>query len=208
MQLYNECPILTQEYYEDTGKYGTYRPDRVMFGKDEIIVVDFKFGRPRDEYRDQVGSYMKQLRLMEPDRRVKGSCGIFSTTGSKKFKPNLPAFMETFIRLIAKDLISRFGTNLRDVTVVFPNKRAGLFMNQQLAAVSGRPVWAPRYRTISELFDSLSDFTRCDEILSVCELHRAYAALVPTLNRSTAFTAGAKSCCPTSTTSTASGRSS
>ena len=86
--------------------------------------------------------------------------------------------METFIRLIAKDLISRFGTNLRDVTVVFPNKRAGLFMNQQLAAVSGRPVWAPRYRTISELFDSLSDFTRCEEIHSVCELHRAYAALV------------------------------
>ena len=72
MQLYNECPILTQEYYEDTGKYGTYRPDRVMFGKDEITVVDFKFGRPHDEYRDQVGGYMKQIRLMEPDRRVKG----------------------------------------------------------------------------------------------------------------------------------------
>lgn len=87
--------------------------------------------------------------------------------------------METFIRLIAQDLIHRFGTNLRDVTVVFPNKRAGLFMNQQLAAVSGRPVWAPRYRTISELFDSLSDFTRCDDILAVCELHRVYAALVP-----------------------------
>ena len=52
-------------------------------------------------------------------------------------------------------------------------------MNQQLAAVSGRPVWAPRYRTISELFDSLSDFTRCDDVLSVCELHRVYAALVP-----------------------------
>ncbi len=87
--------------------------------------------------------------------------------------------METFIRLIAKDLIRRFGTNLRDITVVFPNKRARLFMNQQLAAVSGRPVWAPRYSTISELFESLSDFTRCDDILSVCELHRTYAALVP-----------------------------
>ncbi len=72
MKLYNECPILSQEYYEDTGKYGTYRPDRVMFGKDEIIVVDFKFGRPRVEYRDQVEGYMKLLRLMEPDRRVKG----------------------------------------------------------------------------------------------------------------------------------------
>ncbi len=72
MNLYNEHPILTQEYYEDTGKYGTYRPDRVMFGKDEIIVADFKFGRPHNEYRDQVRGYMKQLRLMEPNRCVRG----------------------------------------------------------------------------------------------------------------------------------------
>ena len=61
--------------------------------------------------------------------------------------------METFIQLTAQDIIRRFGTNLRDITVVFPNKRAGLFMNQQLAAAADRPVWAPRYSTISELFD-------------------------------------------------------
>ena len=48
--------------------------------------------------------------------------------------------METFIQLTARDLIRRFGTSLRHVTVVFPNKRASLFMNQQLAAAAGRPV--------------------------------------------------------------------
>lgn len=87
--------------------------------------------------------------------------------------------METFIQLTARDLIRRFGTRLRDVTVVFPNKRAGLFMNQQLAAAAGQPVWAPRYRTISELFDNLSDFGRCDDIMAVCELYRVYAQCVP-----------------------------
>lgn len=87
--------------------------------------------------------------------------------------------METFIQLTARDLIRRFGTNLRDVTVVFPNKRAGLFMNQQLAAAAQRPVWAPRYRTISELFDQLSDFARCDDIQAVCELYNVYCRLMP-----------------------------
>ncbi len=72
MKPYNECPILTREYHEDTGRYDIYRPDRVMFGKEETIVVDFKFGNPRDEYRDQIGGYMKQLRLMEPSRHVRG----------------------------------------------------------------------------------------------------------------------------------------
>lgn len=87
--------------------------------------------------------------------------------------------MESFIQLIAKDLISRFGIDLRNVTIIFPNKRAGLFMNQQLAAASDRPVWAPNYRTISEMFDALSDFTRCDDIAAVCELYRIYARHVP-----------------------------
>lgn len=88
-------------------------------------------------------------------------------------------FMESFIRLIAQDLIAHYGTNLRDITIVFPNKRAGLFMNQQLAAAADRPVWAPRYRTISELFDDLSEFTRCDDIAAVCELYNVYAKHVP-----------------------------
>ena len=72
MQLYNECPILTQEYREESGKYGTYRPDRVMFAADEAIVTDFKFGAPRPEYRDQVAGYMNLLSQMEPQRHIKG----------------------------------------------------------------------------------------------------------------------------------------
>ena len=72
MKLYNECPILTQEYNKNRGKYETYRPDRVMISPTEVIVVDFKFGHPRNEYHHQVTGYMEQLRLMEPDRQVKG----------------------------------------------------------------------------------------------------------------------------------------
>ena len=43
-----------------------------MFGNDCIIVVDFKFGAHNEEYKEQVAGYMKQLRLMEPDKTVKG----------------------------------------------------------------------------------------------------------------------------------------
>lgn len=72
MKLYNECPILTQEYNEENSKYRSYRPDRVMFGNDCIIVVDFKFGAHNEKYKEQVAGYMRQLRLMEPDKTVKG----------------------------------------------------------------------------------------------------------------------------------------
>lgn len=86
--------------------------------------------------------------------------------------------METFLSIVAKHLLERFGTNLSDLVLVFPNKRANLFMNQQLAALSPTPVWAPRYQTISEVFCSASDYTVCDPIQAVCELYRLYATKV------------------------------
>lgn len=84
-----------------------------------------------------------------------------------------------FLRDIAKDLLQRHGNNLSDVTMVFPGKRASLFMNQYLAEESDSPVWAPRYTTIDELVQKLSPYRKADSITSVCTLYNIYAELVP-----------------------------
>lgn len=60
--LFNECEILTHEPGSATVK--TLRPDRVMTDGKRMIVVDFKFGRPKKEYIDQVKTYMQQLHDM------------------------------------------------------------------------------------------------------------------------------------------------
>ena len=54
--LYNECAIITKD--------GEQRPDRVMTDGKETIVVDFKFGKPKAEYHQQVEGYMQLLRQM------------------------------------------------------------------------------------------------------------------------------------------------
>lgn len=82
--------------------------------------------------------------------------------------------MTPFLTLVARDLLHRFGRDLSRVAVVFPNKRASLFLNDYLAAESNQPVWAPAYRTISELFRSLSPLRVADPIEAVCRLHRTY----------------------------------
>jgi hypothetical protein len=79
MKLYNECPILSKQYNEESGKYQIYRPDRVMIGKDSIYIADFKFGEPRKEYKNQIKEYMKQLQLMEPEKTVKGYLWYITT---------------------------------------------------------------------------------------------------------------------------------
>ena len=55
--LYNECTILLPDGQER-------RPDRVMTHDGMTVVVDFKFGSPRDEYHDQVREYMHLLSQM------------------------------------------------------------------------------------------------------------------------------------------------
>ena len=83
--------------------------------------------------------------------------------------------MKTFLELVASSLLQRFGSDLSRVVVVFPGKRASLFLNQALAEQSSAPVWAPRYQTISELFQQASPLAQADPIESVCRLYAAYS---------------------------------
>ena len=61
-KLFNECTIL--EYDGNSGEVHEHRPDRVMTDGKEIIVIDFKFGKPREEHHEQVQRYMKLLTSM------------------------------------------------------------------------------------------------------------------------------------------------
>ena len=62
-QLFNECDIIWQE----NGELRTRRPDRVMMRNGEIVVIDFKFGKPNKKYNKQVQGYMQLLVRMGYD---------------------------------------------------------------------------------------------------------------------------------------------
>lgn len=59
--LYNECSII---YNDEQGKMQTRRPDRVMMKENEVVVVDFKFGKKKPEYSTQVREYISLLSEM------------------------------------------------------------------------------------------------------------------------------------------------
>ena len=82
--------------------------------------------------------------------------------------------MKTFLEHVADDIISKYGTDLSRTAVVFPNKRASLFLNEALARCAGKPVWAPTYITISEFFRQQSSLKVADPIKLICDLYRSY----------------------------------
>ena len=65
--IFSECSILSVE----NGKAVEHRPDRVLKDGNEIVVIDFKFGKEREEYYRQVREYMDLLQGMG-DYRVRG----------------------------------------------------------------------------------------------------------------------------------------
>src|SRR5574344_2863543 len=83
----------------------------------------------------------------------------------------------TFLDHVAADIISKYGTDLTRVAVVFPNKRASLFLNTSLARIANRPIWSPRYITISDLFRRHSTLTVGDPLKLICALYKVYVQM-------------------------------
>ena len=84
----------------------------------------------------------------------------------------------TFLQYVAKDILAKHGSEgLADVAVIFPNKRASLFLNQALYEETGHPLWSPAYYTISDLFRQHSTLTVPDQMSLIFKVYNIYTAL-------------------------------
>lgn len=86
------------------------------------------------------------------------------------YKPMTP-----FLKYVADDLKRKIGNDLSRTVVVFPGKRASLFLNDYLVGADlSTPLWSPRYESISQLFRSMSNLQTADSIEAVCTLYNIY----------------------------------
>ena len=88
--------------------------------------------------------------------------------------------MESFLKYVAQDILQEYGTDLSHVAVVFPNKRASLFLNEELMRQVDHPIWCPTYITISDLFRRHSNLQVADPIKLICDLHKTFIEAVQT----------------------------
>jgi CRISPR/Cas system-associated exonuclease Cas4 (RecB family) len=82
--------------------------------------------------------------------------------------------MKAFLDYVAQDIIDKYGNDLSHVAIVFPNKRASLFLNERLMKLVGKPMWSPSYITISELFRQHSKMIVGDQIKLICDLYHTF----------------------------------
>ena len=80
-------------------------------------------------------------------------------------------FLRQVASLFAKE------DDLKEYTFIFPNRRSSLFFRMYLGQEHGKPMFAPRIKTISELFEGLSDLEVADKLVLVFRLWKVYTSL-------------------------------
>lgn len=87
--------------------------------------------------------------------------------------------MSTFLNALCKSLLNTYGQDLSQLTLVFPTRRASLFFQRELAALSDQPVWSPAIFSIQDFIAGLSTRTVPDQLTLLFELYRVYRQHFP-----------------------------
>lgn len=85
--------------------------------------------------------------------------------------------MTPFLKSVADYLYNNYKENLHTLAVVFPNKRARIFFNQYLSEFVEKPVFAPKYYTITEYMQEISGRNVADQLTLLFELYEVYKSV-------------------------------
>ena len=82
--------------------------------------------------------------------------------------------MASFLHLLARDLLQKKGSDFERLTVVFPNKRAALFLAKELSSLIDNPVWMPEIITLGEFIGRGTGLKQAEELSLIIKLYKAY----------------------------------
>lgn len=82
--------------------------------------------------------------------------------------------MSSFLGDVADHLLAQHGTQLGECTVVFPNRRAGLFLKKRLSEKVDKPVWSPETKSLEDFLFGYTDIKKTDPLTLIFELYEAF----------------------------------
>ena len=86
--------------------------------------------------------------------------------------------MHSFLRNTAREILEKHQ-NLQNLSIILPNRRAGLFFTQHLGTLITEPMWMPEVKTIEDIFYQYAGQRPADDLTLIFELYRVYCDLHP-----------------------------
>lgn len=85
--------------------------------------------------------------------------------------------MSSFLEKTAQHLIQTYDSSLSECCIVLPNKRAGLFLKQELSKLIDKPIWLPPIIGAEDLIEDLSKTEIIDNLTQLFELYEVYTKI-------------------------------
>ena len=82
--------------------------------------------------------------------------------------------MQSFIEQVVENVNRKYGEKIHELTVVFPNRRAGIFFRDALSRHVSRPMLAPQILTYEEFVYRLSPLRYADKLTLVYVLYDVF----------------------------------
>lgn len=85
---------------------------------------------------------------------------------------------QSFLESIASKCYEQYGRNADQLTVVFPNRRAGLFFRKHLGKLTEKPIWSPKITSLEDFILDKSELIPADHLQSLFILYSVYRKLL------------------------------
>jgi len=82
--------------------------------------------------------------------------------------------LKSFLDETAEDLVTRFGSKLKGIEIIYPNKRTGFHLKSALGKAVGKTIWSPKAFTIQQYISQLSKMHTIDKLSLLFELYDSF----------------------------------
>ncbi len=87
--------------------------------------------------------------------------------------------LKPYLKTLAEQVFKDHKDNLDQVTLVFPNRRAGLFFRQYLSESLDKPIWSPTIISFEDFVKQMSPLQPLDKLSLIFRLFKTYQKFNP-----------------------------
>ena len=82
--------------------------------------------------------------------------------------------MESFLHLVANYIYQKHNDDLKDITILMPNRRSSIFLTKEFVNVSKKATYLPEIISIRDWIDDNSPLTKVEDVVSIFKLYNSF----------------------------------
>lgn len=90
--------------------------------------------------------------------------------------------MESFLHLVANYIYQKHNDNLKDITILMPNRRSSIFLTKEFINVSKKATYLPDIISLRDWIDDNSPLTKIEDVVAIFKLYNSFKDVYKNIN--------------------------